>query len=503
MTSHTDQPRRITTAGVLVVAFVLSFAFLGTRGIWDPDEGRYTNVALNMLESGDWLNPKRNHETGHWTKPPVTYWMIASSVGAFGRNPWAARLPFALAFLVCAWGAMRVARRLAPGTETMAALVFATMLVPFGAVAFISTDFPLAAFQTIAMTAYVEERFGDHRHPARWLTVMWAAFALAFLTKGPPALLPLLGIFAFEFLVPAQRSGPFVRWFQIVVFVLLAGPWYVAVILGHPGLLEYFLGAEVVGRVTSSEFKRNGQWYGWLLIYGPTLLVGTLPWTATFLRRLRSLPSRLSLWRRDAAERERAAPELFLVLWFFIPLIAFCIARSRLPLYLLALFVPLAVVIALQQQREGRPAPRVAWVAVWVLVLVSLRVASSWWPTHKDARAWADAIRERASGPVSEVVFVDDMARYGLHLHLDAEIEKVSLDPVPDAQFNPTFDDDLAGELAERERQVVYVTKESSFPAVRNRAVKLGFQPRVLGEPYNGRVLFSVAPAAGARREQR
>ena len=81
------------------IACLLAFAFLGTRGVWDPDEGRYTNVALVMLDSGDWLSPMRNAETGHWTKPPMTYWLIAAIVATFGQTPWAARLPIALAYL--------------------------------------------------------------------------------------------------------------------------------------------------------------------------------------------------------------------------------------------------------------------------------------------------------------------------------------------------------------------------------------------------------------------
>ena len=97
------------------LATVLALMFLGSRGIWDPDEGRYTNVALNMLDSGDWLNPRRNDEIGHWTKPPLTYWAIASSVMVFGTNTWAARLPAALSYLLCTWLAWRIAARLAPG----------------------------------------------------------------------------------------------------------------------------------------------------------------------------------------------------------------------------------------------------------------------------------------------------------------------------------------------------------------------------------------------------
>ena len=99
------------------LATVLALMFLGSRGIWDPDEGRYTNVALNMLDSGDWLNPRRNDEIGHWTKPPLTYWAIASSVMVFGTNTWAARLPAALSYLLCTWLAWRIAARLAPGSQ--------------------------------------------------------------------------------------------------------------------------------------------------------------------------------------------------------------------------------------------------------------------------------------------------------------------------------------------------------------------------------------------------
>ncbi|HJU38431.1 MAG TPA: glycosyltransferase family 39 protein, partial [Tahibacter sp.] len=135
---------------LVLVALVLAFGFLGTRGIWDPDEGRYTNVALNMLSSGDWLNPMRNEDVGHWTKPPATYWLVAASVGAFGRNPWAARLPMALAYLACVWLVWRTARRLAPGSETTAATVYATMLLPFAAAQLITTDYPLAAAQAFA-----------------------------------------------------------------------------------------------------------------------------------------------------------------------------------------------------------------------------------------------------------------------------------------------------------------------------------------------------------------
>jgi 4-amino-4-deoxy-L-arabinose transferase-like glycosyltransferase len=482
---------------VAVIAIVLALGFLGTRGIWDPDEGRYTNVALNMLDSGDWLNPRRNDEVGHWTKPPLTYWAIASSVAVFGQNAWAARLPSALAYLLCVWLAWRIARRLAPGSEHTAAVVYATMLFTVGAAQMITTDYVLSACIGVALWAFVEARFAPARpghdpHPRRWTTLMWAAFALAFLAKGPAALIHLLAALAFDQLMPARKRSRVFQFSGIVVFVVLALPWYIAVTVDHPGLFRYFIGDEVVNRVATNEFGRNGEWYGWLQVYAPTLLLGTLPWTPALWRWLRALPARARGWR-DPQVRDRDAPALLMALWLLLPLLVFCIARSRLPLYVLPLFLPLAVVIAKQRAAERRNV-RWRWVAAWVVVLLGLKLATSLWPTHKDAHAWARAIHERAQGPVREVLFVEDMARYGLHLHLDVEIEKLSLDPQAETPFNPEFDETLAQELAEHEADAVWICKQALWPELQRRIAAQGYRVEALGTPYQGRVIFRVTP---------
>jgi 4-amino-4-deoxy-L-arabinose transferase-like glycosyltransferase len=488
---HLSAVLRSKSFWVAALAVVLAFGFLGTRGIWDPDEGRYTNVALNMLDSGDWLNPRRSDEVGHWTKPPLTYWAIAASVGAFGQNAFAARLPSALAYLLCVWLAWRIARRLAPGSETAAATIYASMLFTVGAAQMITTDYVLAACTGVAMWAFVEARFGDSARPKRWTALMWTAFALAFLAKGPPALIHLLAALAFDQLMPARRRSRVFQWSGVLLFAVLALPWYAAVIVNHPGLFRYFIGDEVVNRVATNEFGRNGQWYGWLVAYAPTLLLGTLPWTPALLRWARLLPARVQAWR-DPQRREGDASELLLALWLLLPLLVFCMARSRLPLYILPLFLPLAVVVAAQRQRDGKPL-RWVWLIAWVCALLALKFASSLWPTHKDASEWARAIRARAGAPVHEVLFVEDMARYGLHLHLDAEIEKLSLDPIPQSRFNPEYDETLAQELTKHEVEAVWICKQERWPEIQRRFAAQGYRTRTLGTPYQGRIIFRVA----------
>ncbi|AXK73158.1 phospholipid carrier-dependent glycosyltransferase [Lysobacter sp. TY2-98] len=480
---------------VALFAIVTTFAFIELRGIWDPDEGRYTNVALNMVDSGDWLIPRRSYEVEHWTKPPLTYWAIASSVVAFGTNAFAARVPSALSHLLCVLLVGLMGRRLAPGNGPRAALTYAAMLFPFGASQMITTDYLLTATETLALWAFVEARFGPS-HPKRWLVLMWAGFGLAFLTKGPPGLLPLLPILLFDVLTGTPGRPGIFRPLGLLVFVAIAAPWYIAVTQKTPGLLGYFLGSEVVGRVATDEFKRHGEWYGWFVIYAPTLVIGTLPWSRSLWRWMRGLAAQVREWRSGVAARIAGANWLLPTLWALVPLLIFCIARSRLPLYILPLFAPLALLVTLQSLKDGRAMPRPAAIVLWGAAMIALKIASAHFPTHKDARDWARAIRERTSDPIEEVLFVEDMARYGVHLHLGprVQIEKLSLQDVPEARFNPEHDESLDGELAEHEPEQLWVCKQDNAATVFAHVRAAGFEPVVLGTPYQGRLFFRTVP---------
>jgi 4-amino-4-deoxy-L-arabinose transferase-like glycosyltransferase len=485
------EPRR----WLVLAALLLAFCFLGSRGLYDPDEGRYTNVALTMLDSGDWIDPRRNDDTGHWTKPPLTYWAIAASVSAFGQNAFAARLPMALSFLACIGLCAASARRLAPGRENLAALAYMTMLMPFGASQLVTTDFLLAAFQALAMFAFVRARF-DEAGPGRWPWLMSAAFALAFLTKGPPALLPLLAVLGCAWLAPSPRPIPRLQLLgSVLLFLAIALPWFAMVAWRHEGLLGYFLGSEVVARVASNNFARHGEWYGWAEVYIPTLLLGTLPWTLRVIAWARGLPAAFRRWR-DRAARQAEAQALLLALWVLLPLVVFCIARSRLPLYLLPLFVPLALVVA-RQSADGEK----GWLdwrvlAFWFCALLALRIGAAHYKSDQDASAWAKQVVAVAPAAVREVVFVEDMPRYGLHLYLDTEVEALSLDELANQpKFNPEFDESLATEIAESadNPSVVYITKKKSWDKVRQRVATLGFRAVPRGEPFHGRIIFVVA----------
>jgi hypothetical protein len=210
---------------------------------------------------------------------------------------------------------------------------------------------------------------------------------------------------------------------------------------------------------------------------------------------LRGLPAALRRWRAPEARIAEAAA-LFVALWVLLPLLVFCIARSRLPLYLLPIFVPLALAVAQQLPTDSKGLPRWPWLLAWGLLLVALRVGAAWYPSSQDASAWAQAIRTRVAVPIHEVVFIEDLPRYGLHLYLGTEVETLSLDDLEEPEFNPEYDESLATELAEatHETGVVYVAREKLWPAVRKRVHAHGYRPLLQGSPFHDRVFFMVEP---------
>ena len=62
---------------------------LGWHGLIDPDEGRYAEVAREMLITGDWVTPHLNF-VKFFDKPPFLYWLTSASFFLFGQNEFAA-----------------------------------------------------------------------------------------------------------------------------------------------------------------------------------------------------------------------------------------------------------------------------------------------------------------------------------------------------------------------------------------------------------------------------
>jgi len=435
----TGRPSRRAWLGLLLLGLVLGFAFQGTRSLWNTDEGRYTGNALQMIDSGNYLVPYYSTDRVNFTKPPMTYWAIAASLNTFGRNTWAARTPSALAFALTILLVFGMGRVLAPDRPWLPALVYACSLGPFFAANVVSTDDLLTLFEALAMFGFVRAFFGNDALPAvprKGVLLMWSGFGLAFLTKGPPGLLPLLGVL--PFVIHRDGRAGLRRLFRlpgVALFLVIGLSWYAVVMIRTPGLLDYYLKDEIYNRIFTGVQNRNPQWYGWIRAYGPVFLVGTLPWWVPLGRGLLQVASmqRIRRWWRASST------PLFLLFWFLIPLVVFCVARSRLSVYVLPLFVPLALMIA-RMLRPGFDLGTLRQrllLGAWIVVMLVLKGGISVYghPRADDRQRAAELSAIAAPASYRALSFVQDTRHgvkieehtpWGMRLYLDKPLYGVA-----------------------------------------------------------------------------
>jgi 4-amino-4-deoxy-L-arabinose transferase len=481
VTEHAAGPSR--TLPWLVALFVLlAFAFQGTRGLWEPDEGRYSSAGINMQESGDWLVPSIDGEHPHLTKPPMTYWALASSFALLGHNEWAARLPSALAFIGTGLFVFGLGRRLCPAKPWLPPMVWGLSFAPAIASNIVSTDPLLTLFETASMYAFVEAWSRSGADARRWFIYMWLGWGLTFMTKGPPGLLPLLGMALFLALHDRRRLRELVPLAGLLVFAVVAFAWFAVVIAQDTDRLRYFLGYEVYDRVFTSVHSRNAQWYGGLLVYVPMLVFGTLPWSVFALV---AAGGPRSAWGQFRSRlRERQPHWLLLTYWLTVPLLVFFLARSRLQLYILPLFVPLALMMARAVSHwpsfAGRRA--LAIIVTTAVALIALKGVVAYSPSDRDSRALAAQVRAIIEPrDFDRIVFVDIKPFYGLNVYLDRHTAGISSDSGPsDANAAYKSRGELCDELAKGHRDV-YAVKHRRVDRLLAAAQRCGGRPAQIG----------------------
>ena len=108
-----------------IIYVLLWFGTLNYRHLIPSDEGRYAEMAREMLVTGDWVTPRYNGYK-YFEKPPLQVWATAATFQAFGIGDWQARLWTALTgFLTILAIGFTGARIYNPRAGWIAALVLA------------------------------------------------------------------------------------------------------------------------------------------------------------------------------------------------------------------------------------------------------------------------------------------------------------------------------------------------------------------------------------------
>jgi len=265
-----------------------------------------------------------------------------------------------------------------------------------------------------------------------------------------------------------------------MIFAVIGLGWYVLVAITHPGIMSYFIRDEFVNRIGSGMHHRNPQWYKPFAIYVPILMLGTLPWTLPLFRAARSIPQTLfsRSWWRDKLDNDQWP--VFLFLWVSLPLAVFFLSSSRLPLYILPLFVPLSLIVGRLTLFEYKRGIAAYLLVAWVFVLVALKFSGSIYPYANDSRRMAKAIQAMVHPAPQEIVFIDSEPFWGLCLYLHSEIERV----VTSNRDSPatSSDEPLTAELLESEPSKLLIVDRRKAEQVITACQKLGMDVRTRGE---------------------
>jgi len=325
--------RRLRVAALLLLCGVAFWWRLGYLGLIDPDEPFYAQSSREMLEAHDWSTP-RIFDRPQFEKPIFLYWLSMGSFRAFGDNEFAARAPaalFATLLVVMTWA---FGERMFGGRAAfLASVVLATSAEFFVSARMMLTDMVFGAFVCGSVFSLWLASRGARR-PGLWFVAACGLSALAVLTKGP------LGLLLPALAIPAMLLGggrrlavrPVAVVSGVALFAAIAVPWY-AIMLQKFGrsYFDAFFIHENVERFFHAEHRHNNHFYYYLAV----LAAGAIPWTPA-LAALASPARRQAMW--DDTSR-------FLGLWGLLCLAFFTLAASKLPSYVLFLFVPLALLI--------------------------------------------------------------------------------------------------------------------------------------------------------------
>lgn len=323
-----------TRTDVLLLAGFCAFLFfygLGAFGLIGADEPRYAQVAREMLQRHDWITPVLNGNP--WLeKPPLYYWQAMLVYSVLGVSDVAARVPSAIdatLLVICVYLFFRRFRR---GVEVDAALITASCAGVFGFARAASMDMALTAAFALGMLAWWAWRETDKR---LYLVGFYFCMALGMLAKGPVApFLAAVIIVIFAAAAREWRSALRTLWLPgILVFLLLALPWYVAVQIANPQFFREFILEHNLARFSTNLYHHPEPfWY-----YLPVTALALVPWivfvVAAFVDPVRTW------WAERKATQSPMDSELqfsiFACCWLVLPIVFFSISRSKLPGYIL------------------------------------------------------------------------------------------------------------------------------------------------------------------------
>ena len=368
MSEHIMSKKIFCVLAVILVVYVY-FAGLGDYGFLDPDEGRYSEIPREMIETGDYITPRLNY-VKYFEKPILHYWFTVAAFKIFGQNEFAGRLtPVLLGLLGCAVTSMLayvITRD--KRASFVSGMILASSTLWYGIARINITDMTLTFFFTLSLCCFrlwvndVSKKF--------WLIMFYISMALAVLTKGLIGVVLPGGIAVIYALLTRQGKKILTRIFSptaIIIFLIINCIWFIPVCMANSDFFYFFFIREHFLRYTTTIHDRYQPFY-WFI---PILLAGLVPYTGMLYDSFRAMLGKCRIIAKSDG--------IFLGLWFMITFIFFSFSDSKLVTYILPCFPPLAILagssLSSMEGREFKP-----FIIITAIILIPLSLTGIIWP---------------------------------------------------------------------------------------------------------------------------
>ncbi|MGL4463543.1 MAG: ArnT family glycosyltransferase [Planctomycetia bacterium] len=379
----------------MLLAAALVLPGLGTAGDLDGHEVLVAVTARAMERTGDWVVPRFAGEI-RLQKPPLAYWLAAASYRLTGRvDPFAARLPSALAAVATA-GLLAVAasRWFGPTVGWYAGLAQASSFgaVVWGRQALVDGVLTLLVAAAVLLGAY--DRFGPtapSRRLRRWAAVGFGALCgLAVLAKGPVGVAFIVPAVALYRLLRSRRPNdrpllePVGAALGAMIFTAAAVAWPAAVAAHRPDAAGVWYD-QSVARFLDHWGPQTRPFLYYVYITPMLTLPWSLFWIAALVRRLRAVftpkaaPAAAGDKTMTPSTPERRDALLLFALWFGVGFLLLTVSQGKRQHYILPVLPPLAVFAGLTAAAvvdQSLPARRRAATGLTLGAAVVLGVAA-------------------------------------------------------------------------------------------------------------------------------
>ena len=325
---------------LLFLTFLFYFQGVLELPVMDRDEARFATASKTMLENENFIDIQM-HDEARYKKPIGIYWIQSFSNYLFGKPPydeiWIYRLPSLIGII-------------------SSLIVLFIFLRDFYTekVAFLSVYFLTFSFLTVSemhqaktdASLFLSVIFcnlmflkGLHRNglSLSQKIIFWISQAVGVLIKGPIififTLLPILVTSLIKknnliSLIWSKRA--------FLIFLIISVPWFVLISYESDGLFWHESVVHDLFNKIKSGQESHGFPPGYYLILMTLLFWPGAIFFPNFVRRI------FARWNKRYFKKD----ELFLISWFFVPLLIYEFVPTKLPHYIFPSYAALSILIS-------------------------------------------------------------------------------------------------------------------------------------------------------------